>query len=308
MFTATAPAKIILCGEHAVVYGQPALAIPLSKLRATAQISTGTGQLILPDLGQQYPLNDTAHPLHVALQLVQNYCQWPALPTIDITVQSEIPVASGLGSGAAIATALIRALLQYGNVPAPPDLVCRLSYEVEKLFHGTPSGIDNTVVAYEKPVYFRRQEPTNQIEPFSVADSLTFLIADTGVASSTKAVVGDVRRRWEENPSPVEALFAEIGRLVDQLRHTLTTPHSTEAIGTLLTHNHYLLQQLGVSSAELDHLVNAALHAGAWGAKLSGAGRGGNLIALIPPHAIYTITQTLFEAGAKRIFATTIQP
>ncbi len=308
----TAPGKIILFGEHAVVYGRPAIAAPMSQVRATAivQESNHPGiRLIAPDLKQDIMLHETDKndPIAAVLEQVRLAANLERLPSLTVTVTSQIPIASGLGSGAAITAAVIRAVAQFMGLEAllPDQIVSDLTYEVEKLHHGTPSGIDNTVVSYERPIYFVRQQPQNRIEPFAVAQPLTFLVADTGMRSHTKIVVGDVRQQWEADPTMFEHLFAGCGRLAKEARAAIEQGDGPQ-IGALMVENHALLQQMTVSSPELDYLVDEALQAGALGAKLSGAGRGGNMIALVLPEMKTAVSNALHHAGAKSILTTTL--
>lgn len=312
MFSASAPGKIILFGEHAVVYGRPAIAVPLTQLRATAVVTPSSRpgiRLIAPDLGQDVMLTDAPpdDPIAAVIRQVQTAVTLPTLPHMTITVSSQIPIASGLGSGAAITAAVVRALAEFLGLAhlATPAWVSALTYEVEKIHHGTPSGIDNTVVAYEMPVYFVRQQPQNHIEPFTVARPLHLLVADTGVRSSTKIAVGDVRRQWQEHPAKFEALFDGCGRIAQAARAAIETG-DVAALGSLMQENHALLQEMTVSSPELDRLVTAAIAAGALGAKLSGAGRGGNMIALVTPATATAVHNALLTAGAKSVLATTL--
>jgi mevalonate kinase len=309
---ATAPGKIILFGEHAVVYGRPAIAIPLSQLRATAVIAPSAQpgvRLIAPDLGQDVMLTDAPPDDAIAavIRQVQTAVNQPTLPAMTITVSSQIPVASGLGSGAAITAAVVRALAEFLGVAhlATPEWVSMLTYEVEKIHHGTPSGIDNTVVSYEMPVYFVRQQPQNKIQPFAAARPIHLLVGDTGVRSSTKIAVGDVRRHWQEDPSKFEALFDGCGRIAAAAR-TAIERGDIAALGLLMGENHTLLQEMTVSSAELDRLVAAATAASALGAKLSGAGRGGNMIALVTPETATAVQHALLAAGAQTVRMTTL--
>jgi mevalonate kinase len=309
---ATAPGKIILFGEHAVVYGRPAIAAPLSHLRATAQVTARPGdnvQLIAPDLELSRSLEaaDAADAIARTVRLVQESSGLSHLPGMTITVTSEIPIASGLGSGAAISAAIVRALAQFLELEdlLSDQWVSELTYEVEKIHHGTPSGIDNTVVAFERPVYFKRQQPYNLVEPFSVGCPLHLLVGDTGIRSSTKVAVSDVRRQWEHDGERFEALFDGCAALCDNAR-TAIEQGDLRRVGHLMKENHALLVEMTVSSPELDHLVNAAQEAGALGAKLSGGGRGGNMIALVTEDTVRNVREALFAAGARRILRSTI--
>lgn len=309
---ATAPGKIILFGEHAVVYGRPAIAAPMSQVRATAVIEANPQpgiRLIAPDLAQDVLLSDVDldDPIAAVVEQVRQAAGLSQLPDLKVTVTSQIPIASGLGSGAAITAAVVRALAKFMGLDdlLSDEAVSQLTYEVEKLHHGTPSGIDNTVVSYERPVYFVRQQPRNRIEPFVVGQPLTLLVADTGVRSSTKIAVGDVRTEWEADPTTFEALFDGCGQITEAARAAIEAG-DLATIGALMQENHALLQKMTVSSPELDRLVDTAVSAGAIGAKLSGAGRGGNIIALITPGTETAVTTALYQAGAKSVLMTTL--
>jgi mevalonate kinase len=216
---------------------------------------------------------------------------------------STIPVASGLGSGAAVSVAIIRALSEFFHSPLTNEQVSSIAYEVEKLHHGTPSGIDNTVITYAKPVYFIKGQP---IETFHVGSPFTIVIADTGISAPTKESVGDVRKLWETDKGKWEKIFNEIGTVVNLAKEKIENG-KWEELGPLMDTNHALLQALTVSSAELNRLVEAGRRSGALGAKMSGGGRGGNMIALVRPEQAEDVAQALRSAGARRTIVTTIR-
>jgi mevalonate kinase len=176
------------------------------------------------------------------------------------------------------------------------------AYEIEKLHHGTPSGIDNTVVTYAKPVYFVKSQP---LELFKAGKPFTIVIADTGVSAPTKESVGDVRRLWMNDRSRWETVFDKIGEISFTARRAIEAGRP-ELLGELMDENHVLLQKLTVSSPGLDQLVEAARMTGALGAKLSGGGRGGNMIALVEPETAENISSALKEAGAKNTIVTQV--
>jgi mevalonate kinase len=308
MVETSAPAKIILVGEHAVVYGQPAIAVPVSGLRAfaTVQPNDPAGQglrIVAADQGvivtsETYP----DHPLAITAQLVlQTYRTAP--PDVTVTVHSSIPVASGMGSGAAVATALARVLGATLNLPLDNEALNPIIYEVEKIHHGTPSGIDNTVVVYEKPVYFIRDQP---IVRLTIGKPFLLLIADSGLAASTRVAVGDVRKLYAAESKCIQSIFNAIGERVVASKQAIESGDVIQ-LGKMMHENHHLLQQLTVSCAELDNLATAAMNAGALGAKLSGGGRGGAMIALVTPETVENVKQALLRAGAVSVFATTVQ-
>jgi len=310
MIEATAPGKIILFGEHAVVYGRPAIAVPVADLQAKATLSPanpGTGfRIIAPDLGRDYSLAQAGpdDPLAAIVQATLRRLGQADLPDATLQISSTIPLGRGLGSGAAISTAITRAIAQFFNQPLAPAEVSALVFEVEKLYHGTPSGIDNTVVAFAQPVYFVKGRP---IQRMRVSQPLTLVVGDTGVVAPTHTVVGDLRRRWQAEPDRYEGYFDEVGAIVNQARAAIEQGNLGQmAIGELMNENQELLETLGVSSPALDSLIEVAREAGALGAKLSGAGWGGNMIALAWPDQAAAIGQALIEAGAVQVITTQI--
>lgn len=315
MTTASAPGKIILFGEHAVVYGRPALAAPVTQVHADVDIADSDRPGIwidAPDISLRCELNalPSDHPI---ASVINNFFTPLSSPHfrfskmggqrgVKITITSTIPVASGLGSGAAVTVALVRALAAHFNVPMSAEEVNAFAYEIEKIHHGTPSGIDNTVITYAKPVYFVRGQP---IETFTVGEPFTIVIGDTGISAPTKEAVGDVRKLWEADREKWEGVFDQIGRIVKEARKKIESGKWKE-LGGLMNDNHALLQQMTISSPELDRLVEAARKAGALGAKLSGGGRGGNMIALVEPSDAKAVVRSLKEAGAKNAIVTQI--
>jgi mevalonate kinase len=308
-FTASAPGKIILFGEHAVVYGQPAIAVPVTQVRATATVTpnfrgkSGDVQIIAPNINLESNLAalPPGNPIGSAVNQVFANLGIDRIPACTLKVTSTIPVASGLGSGAAVSVAIIRALSGFLGRQLSNETVSALAYEVEKIHHGTPSGIDNTVVTYAQPVYFVKGHP---IKTFAIAKPFTIIIGDTGIPSPTKESVGDVRTAWQADPKHYERFFAVAGNITQTARQAIERGH-LERLGPLMDENHALLQEIGVSSPELDRLVNAAKSAGALGAKLSGGGRGGNMIAL--GHNDNGISQAMRSSGAVNTISTQVK-
>lgn len=303
---ASAPGKAILAGEHAVVYGKPAIALPLSGIRVNAAYRpTGSPlTLIAEDLARPPLVIDTgdiesSDPLALMAALTMQYFGLTRING-EIRIQSEIPIASGLGSGAAVSAAIGRAIALLHGTILPDEALNRLVFEVEKQHHGTPSGIDNTVVVYESPVYFEKGGSPDFLE---IADPLWVVVADSGIASLTRDAVADVRTMARLAPAQTARVFEDIGVIVNEARHCIERGNMAR-LGALMTANHLLLRALDVSSAELDNLVDAAIKAGALGAKLSGGGRGGNIIALVDEASAPAVKQGLIEAGARQVMLT----
>jgi mevalonate kinase len=313
--TATAPGKIILCGEHAVVYGQPAIAVPVSQVKARAIISAQPNQtrgrinIQAPDIGLMTNLEDLPinHPLAVAVKLVLGATEIDKPPALTLRVTSTIPIASGLGSGAAVSVATMRALSEFLGKPLADETVSALTFEVEKLYHGTPSGIDNSVITYEKPIYFVKDsaEARGKLQTIRVCMPFRFVIGDTGIASPTAAAVGDVRKSWQADRSLFQGYFESTGEIVDRARQVLEAGEPA-ALGELMDENQEILEKIGVSCPELEQLIHAARLAGAYGAKLSGGGRGGNMIALVSKETESQVASALKEAGATQILYSTV--
>jgi mevalonate kinase len=307
MTTSSAPGKIILFGEHAVVYGRPALAVPVTQVHANAEVtdSSQVGIWIAAlDINLRAELNTlpSDQPLASIIHNFIFFSRTSPFPNLNIKITSTIPVASGLGSGAAVTVALTRALSHHLNYSMTDEDVNAFTYEIEKLHHGTPSGIDNTVITYAKPVYFIKGNP---IETFKVGSPFTIVIGNTGIFAPTKESVGDVRKLWEADQAKWERVFDEIGEIANEARKVIETG-KWDSLGGLMGQNHSLLQKMTVSSTELDSLVSAARNAGALGAKMSGGGRGGNMIALVTPDMAETVSSALKEAGARNTIVTQV--
>lgn len=292
-------------GEHAVVYGRPAIAVPVHQVYAKVTLQSiphakpGVVHIHSSNIGLHTTLEDLAeeHPIRVAFQGVLDELGLAQMPASTLHIDSTIPVASGLGSGAAVAVAIIRAVSIYLNHPLTDERVNALAFEVEKIHHGNPSGVDNTVITYHQPVYYVKGQA---VRTFHVAMPFTIAIADTRVASPTVLTVNEVRKAWEADKPAHERIFDAIGALVEEARQAIEQgkPHE---MGPLMDENQEHLARLNLSSPELERLIRAARESGALGAKLSGGGRGGNMIALVTPDCAARVAHALQAAGAMHV-------
>jgi mevalonate kinase len=303
----SAPAKLILFGEHAVVYGKPAIAIPLSTIRAYADIEKKTEQqyaihVEAIDIGVSSNLQNLAvdHPIRSAFRLFYDAVNRTHPQGIVLSIHSDIPVASGFGSGAAVGIAIFRALAAYEKISLSTNQLSELTFEIEKIHHGTPSGIDNTVIAHEQPVWYIKDKVC---EPFKPKSTFHLLIANSGISAPTAASVAAVRTLFDQKPERTQAHFDAIEEIAHQALVALEAGDPVE-LGRLMTLNHNVLQQLTVSSLRLDEMVRCALDAGAFGAKLSGGGRGGNIIILANQDSLPKIRTALEAIGVNQFFTT----
>jgi mevalonate kinase len=283
------PGKVILLGEHAVVYGHPALAVPLT-LGVTAR-ATAAGRCELAGLPELSPAQ--RRMLDTAFDTV---AEATGRPSVRITVDSTLPVSMGLGSSAALAVAVSRCLLGATGARPSPSRVLALALRMEETFHGTPSGVDHTVSAHGAPLLYRRPSPgrPGRVRRIRIGAPATLVLGLVGPRRGTQETVAALRRRAARWPGRYGRLFTEMGRLAVEGTRALERG-DLEELGDAMNVNHGLLAAAGVSSPALDTAVDALRRAGALGAKLTGAGGdGGAVVALFrkaPPSA------TLEQAG-----------
>lgn len=302
MTRASAPGKIILFGEHAVVYGRPAIAVPVRQVRATAEVTDirnadrGEVWIEAPNIKLSAWLHDLEpqHPIAFITKSTLDEIGARDFRALRIKITSTIPAATGLGSSAAVSVAVLRALSEHLDHPLDLNRQSQLAFEAEKIHHGTPSGIDNSVITYDRPLYFVRD---HKMETFSTGSRMTFIIGDSGEPSNTADVVGSVRAAMAEDPSRYNAIFDEIEHICRQAREGIERGDYRK-LGPLMDQNQSLLEKLDVSSPTLERLIHVARTNGALGAKLSGAGRGGNMIALIEPEMTGKVANAIQQAGA----------
>ncbi|MBX6420974.1 MAG: hydroxymethylglutaryl-CoA reductase, degradative [Nevskia sp.] len=279
--------KVILLGEHAVVYGSHALAapVPLAIQAAVQDADSGGVEMLIPRWGVEYRLHrDPAHrdSFQRSLGIIFDRLGLTER-SLRIEVFPNVPRAMGLGGSAAMAVAVIRALDQHFDLKLSDEQVNELAYECEKVAHGTPSGIDNTIAAYGKFLLYRRASDgrpalMREIVP---PKPLPLVIGISGKESLTAKTVGAVREAWQKNPEIYERIFKAIDVLTLQGVKAIED-YDLDRLGELMNVCHGLLNSLRVSSWELEEMVQIAREHGALGAKLTGGGGGGSIIALCP--------------------------
>lgn len=276
-----AHSKIILMGEHAVVYGYPALALPLKGIEVTCQILPGQKEL---ERDKQDPLVTAIHAAldHLAVTDRQ----------LTYTISSQVPERRGMGSSAAVSLAAIRAVFDYCGQALADQLLEELVNQAERVAHTNPSGLDAKTCLSDSPLVYTR---TEGFRPVKLDLSAYLVIADTGLHGQTSEAVQKVKNQGNQ----AQPYLEQLGHLTDQALVVISRQDLT-SLGQVMTQAHGLLDGLGVSCPEANALVAAALEAGALGAKMTGGGLGGCIIALTPSReAAERISQHLAEKGAR---------
>lgn len=300
-----AGAKAILLGEHAVVYGRPAIAIPVRALGVEAHARPTDGPARLSSSLYHGPI--TRAPERLAVTLTAMSAALAAAGredlALDIAIESSVPAERGLGSSAAVSAAVIEATLGACGIRVDDERMHELIQTAERAAHGSPSGLDARTVRARAAVWF----DGGRIEPVTVGRDLTFVIADSGVRGRTREAVTAVAERRRADPTGIEAALVELGGLATALREQVSAG-ARDDIGHAMSRAHTLLNGMGVGDPALDHLVHAATSAGALGAKLTGGGRGGCVLALAADAgAAVELSERLTRAGAAAVWTTTVE-
>jgi mevalonate kinase len=282
---ARACGKIILFGEHAVVYGVPAIAAGIER-GAVAQARRSTGSRLL--VGSRATSPDHDSDLGRAFRALLGEL---AVRDVEVEVSLELPPGCGLGVSATVAVATARAVLDVVHPgETDPARVLGAAQAWERVFHGNPSGIDATTAALGGCLQFVRGRGP---EPLLVGQPLAIAVAIAGPPASTRAMVEAVARLRDAQPSHVAEIFSGIARLVEQAKEPIAAGAPDE-LGQLMDENQMLLAELGVSTSGIDEACARARSAGAFGAKLTGSGGGGAVIALVkaPGDAVISAWQS----------------
>jgi mevalonate kinase len=316
-FTSSAPGKVILFGEHFVVEGQPAIAVAVS-VRAYVSVEPIERDEIQVysknyNLAETYILRNreswSGRMLPVAVAAYTTMLEAGRKTGLKIDIDSQIPPSSGMGSSAAVSVATVHATSLTLGLELELKKISDIAYEAEKVVHGKPSGIDNTIAAFGGAIAYRKGEGFVQLKP--VFRGVKLVLADTGKPRNTGEMVRKVLALKNTYPSILDPIYYSAGKLVVEAAQLLEQGEY-EKLGNLMNINHGLLSAIGVSTKEIETLVHTARESGALGAKLTGAGGGGYIVALcrendtekvinaLKNHATNILTVNLEQTGVRK--------
>ena len=292
--------KVILLGEHAVVYGRPAIALPVP-LAVEAHVRKGGDgvQLVIPRWGlEQRVAPDQRQGVSATLNIILE-ALGVAGRSMLIEVMPHLPRAVGLGASAALAVAVIRAIGDAFELGLTDDFVNQVAFECEKTAHGTPSGIDNTVATYGSSVQYQKDGDTPRFKELRIPEALPLVIGMTGEESLTAKTVAAVRAAWTEYPERYEAIFDQIADLTRAGTDAVAAANFSE-LGQVMNLCQGYLNALQLSTPALEALIHIARDHGAAGAKLTGGGGGGSMVALCPDNQ-EQVAEAMRTAGFKAL-------
>jgi mevalonate kinase len=309
---ASAPGKVILAGEHFVVYGEPAIVMAIDCFVTVSVEDRPDKYLYIksdlgfsgfyskegfkPELGGTEAINVLA-PIKIAAQTVIDRIDNPA--GLNVSIQSEIPVAAGLGSSGALAVATVAAVGKFFNTNFTNEELFNLSFGAESFVHKTPSGVDQAIAINGGLIVYQKDKG---ITPLKIMTDIPLVIGNTREPRKTGDLVKAVNNRRKHFPEILASLIKASGQLTSTAIDALTSS-DLERFGELMNINHGLLVAIGVTNKTLDKYVHVALEAGALGAKLTGAGGGGCMVALTTLNNNENIANAIKKVGGKPIIA-----
>lgn len=277
--------KTILFGEHFVVHGVPGIASAIvSAADATVKkAQKGINVIDTRNGAKGYAEKKKLQQIESIERMLKAMDLDPKKVAMDIWLGGNLPGFSGLGASAASSVAIARAIAEEFSLILSDENINDVAYEAEKAYAGNPSGIDNTAATFGGLIWFKKNLSigSNMIEQLNIRKPVEIVIGNTGIVANTKAMVAGVAERKEQHPTKYSAIFRQAENLANEGRKALER-FDLHAVGDLMNENHRLLLEIEVSCKELDHLVDLARKKGAFGAKMTGGGGGGCMLALTP--------------------------
>jgi mevalonate kinase len=301
--------KTILFNEHFVVHSVPGIVSAIDSAADAEVKKNGTG-IIVEDSrkgAKGYAEKKRVQQIESIERMVKALNMDPKTASFKIWLGGNLPGFSGIGASAASSVAIARAIADELELDLTDEKINEVAYEAEKAYAGTPSGIDNTAATFGGLIWFKRNLSggPNTIERLNIKEPVEVVIGNTGIVANTKAMVAGVAERKKKFPEKYNALFKEAEELAFTARKALEA-FDLKKVGKLMNDNHQLLQEIEVSSKELDYLVNMARQQGAFGAKLTGGGGGGCMVALTPGEKLQEAVASAMEQQGFKVLRTKI--
>jgi len=301
--------KVILFGEHFVVHGVPGIVSAIDSTTDAEVKKTGEGITVEDERKgtKGYTEKKRAQQKESIERMLKTMGINPEKAPLKIWLGGNLPGFSGIGASAASSVAIARAIAEEFEMRLSNEKINEIAYEAEKAYAGTPSGIDNTAATYGGLIWFKRNLSggPNTIEKLSIRQPVEIVIGNTGIVADTKEMVAGVAERKKRNPEKYNPLFKQAEELAFTARKALEGFNLIK-VGKLMNENHRILQEIEVSCKELDHLVNLARERGAFGAKLTGGGGGGCMVALTPSKELQEAVATAMEKEGFKVLRTRI--
>ncbi len=300
--------KIILFGEHFVVYNLPSIASAIGDRTVAEIVPSDKYELIDRRPATEGYKEKKKGEMERSMKLLLDFMKIDVKRhPVRITLSGNLFCTSGIGASAAMATSIARAFSEMLDLNLNDEQINRISYEAEKGSAGTPSGIDNTCATCGGLLWFVKgiDDGKNTMEHIVLPEPVEVVLGSTGISQETREVVADVRRQMEDDPVKFKRLFTEYEKLANEARNALESDDLAK-VGALMDRNHELLRQMNLSCDEAEEIIAAAKSAGALGAKISGTGRGGYTISLTPGKALQDKVAKAIEKKGYRVLRTTI--
>jgi len=301
--------KTILFGEHFVVHGVPGIASAVDSVADATAKKAQKGITVTDDrMGAKgYAEKKKLQQLESIERMLKAMNIDPKKTGIDIWLGGNLPGFSGLGASAASSVAIARAMAEEFDLILSDEKINNVAYEAEKAYAGNPSGIDNTAATFGGLIWFRKNLGlgSNTIEQLSIREPVEIIIGNTGIVANTKAMVAGVAERKQANPKKYDPIFRQAEELAKKGKEALEK-FDLKQVGELMNENHLLLQEIEVSCKELDYLVDLSRKQGAFGAKMTGGGGGGCMLALTPGKKLQEKVASAIENEGFEVLKTKI--
>jgi mevalonate kinase len=301
--------KTILFNEHFVVHSVPGIVSAIDSSADAEVKKNGTG-ITVEDTRKSakgYAEKKGLQQMESIERMLEALGINPKQVSLKIWLGGNLPGFSGIGASAASSVAIARAIAEEFELHLPDETINDVAYEAEKAYAGTPSGIDNTAATFGGLIWFKRNLSggRNTIERLNIREPVEVVIGNTGIVADTKAMVAGVGERKKKYTKKYDALFKQAEELAFTARKTLER-FDLKKVGKLMNENHRLLQEIEVSCKELDYLVKLAREKGALGAKLTGGGGGGCMLALTPGKDLQKAVASAMEQQGFKVLRTKI--